>query len=67
MLHSEQAYPDMPSGKNNKFVKSVDEGTFNRMKQGAAMGGGSSGIIKDRGTSHNTIEHAGSNQINQFG
>ena len=39
----------------NKFVKSVDEGTFTRMKQGTTNVGGK----KERGSSHNTIEHVG--------
>ena len=38
-----------------KFIKSVDEGTFSRIKQNAS----NSATIKDRGSSHNTIEHVG--------
>jgi hypothetical protein len=36
-----------------KFIKSVDEGTFAKMK------GGNSATLKERGSSLNTIEHVG--------
>lgn len=41
-----------------KFMKSVDEGTFTKMKQGVANGGNSA-TLKERGSSLNTIEHVG--------
>lgn len=47
----------------NKFIKSVDEGTFNRMKQQTNT---NSATLKERGSSHNTIEHVGSSQLNPF-
>ena len=53
-------YPDMPV--KNKFIKSVDEGTFTKMKQG----NNNSASLKERGNSHNTIEHVGTSQINPF-
>ena len=40
----------------NKFIKSVDEGTFTKMKQGSGQNANTS--IKERGQSLNTIEHA---------
>ena len=48
----------------NKFIKSVDEGTFNRMKQQNTNKNSAS--IKERGSSHNTIEHVNSSGLNPF-
>lgn len=56
-------YPDMPI--KTKFIKSVDEGTFTKMKQ-SANNNGNSATIKERGSSLNTIEHVGSSQLNPF-
>ena len=70
------SYPEMPI--KSKFIKSVDEGTFNRlMKQKEQVGAtvthtlnsGGRGSHKEahhRGSSHNTIEHTGFGQLNQF-
>ena len=53
-------YPEMPTKK--KFIKSVDEGTFSKMKQGRTAE--NSATMKERGSSHNTIEHPSSGQLN---
>ena len=56
-------YPDMPQSKT-KFIKSVDEGTFTRMKQSTQNN--NTAVIKERGSSHNTIEHVSASQLNPF-
>lgn len=53
-------YPEMPN--KTKFIKSVDEGAFTRMKQANS----NSATLKERGSSHNTIEHVAASQINPF-
>lgn len=56
-------YPDLPT--NKKFVKSVDEGTFTKLKQGTAKNNATASALKDRGQSLNTIEHAATSQFGQ--
>jgi len=58
-MHSEQA--DVQAQQKGKFVKSVDESTFNRIKQGGNAGG-----KEARGSSHSTIEHTGLAGNNPF-
>lgn len=48
-------YPDMPI--KTKFIKSVDEGTFTKLKQNSGTNNTAS-TLKERGQSLNTIEHA---------
>jgi len=54
-------YPEMPL--KTKFIKSVDEGTFSKLKAGTDV---NSATIKERGASLSTIEHIGGSQINPF-
>ena len=56
-------YPESNLAIKNKFIKSVDEGTFTRMKQANNT---NTSTLKERGSSHNTIEHVGSSQLNPF-
>lgn len=49
-------YPEMPV--KTKFIKSVDEGTFSKLKQKGAND--TSASLKERGSSLNTIEHVSS-------
>lgn len=58
MLHE---YPEVQV--KTKFIKSVDEGTFSKMK------GGNSATVKERerGSSLHTIEHVGASQLKPFG
>lgn len=44
-----------------KFIKSVDEGAFTRLKQNATHA-----MLREKGSNHNTIEHVANSQLNAF-
>ena len=62
LLANDEVLHEYPEPVKQKFIKSVDEDTYARMKQNAM----NSATLKERGSSHNTIEHVGSSQLNPF-